>query len=176
MTAPQPSFLRFLLAFLLAPTLIGGLGLLMSVSHIPGLDGLGMILAVSALGGAPAYLLAGGPIAWRAVQRGETGRREAVILGLLANFASVLLIPPLVWLSGPLEFDPELAKRWLDAEAGTPPSRFWISVLAGGAVFMLGIFFAPLYAVTAQFLGRLLRVRPSASAAPTAGGEAGESA
>lgn len=164
---PRPSLPRFLIALILAPALIGGIGVLMMVSQIPGLDGIGAVLAVSMLCGAPAYFLAGGPLAWKAVKQGPPSRRDAVVWGLLANFASLLLVPLLLWAyfqaTGPLQMEPELAKRWMETAPEMLETR-WQPIVAGIVVFLLGIVFAPLYALAAHGLGRLFGV--NAPAAP----------
>lgn len=164
-SSARPSFLRFLLAFALAPTLIGGVGLAMMATRLPGIDGIGMIIAVSMICGAPTYVLAGGPLAWKAVNQGPPSRRDAVIWGLLANFASLILGPLLLWtivkVNGPLQIDPELAKQWAETSPTFMETR-WQPLIYGVFVFLLGIIFAPFYALAAHGLGRLLRVNPSA--------------
>ncbi|WP_018633183.1 hypothetical protein [Neomegalonema perideroedes] len=164
----SPSLPRFLLALILAPTLIGGFGAAMMASRVPGLDGLGAIIAVSMIVGAPTYFLSGGPLAWRAVNLGDPSRRDAVIWGLLANFASLILAPLLLWIYltiyGPMQIDPELARRWTETAPQMMESR-WQPLIYGLFVFLLGIVFAPLYALAAHGMGRLLRVRPRLSAA-----------
>lgn len=172
MTTHPPSLLRFLLALVLAPTLIGGVGLAMMAARVPGLDGLGAVLAVSMVVGAPTYFLAGGPLAWRAVSQSDPSRRDAVVWGLLANFASLILAPLLLWgylaAYGPMEIDPELARRWTETAPQVMDSR-WQPLIYGAFVFFLGILFAPLYALAAHGFGRLLKVRPRAAGEPREG-------
>lgn len=175
MTSSRPSFLRFLLAFALAPLLVGGAGLAMMATRVPGIDGIGMIIAVSMICGAPSYFLAGGPMAWKAVNQGPPNRRDAVIWGLLANFASLILAPLTLWLvlkiNGPLQIDPELARQWAEASPTLMETR-WQPLIYGAFVFLLGIVFAPFYALAAHAFGRWLKVNPPVPEAPLEGGAA----
>jgi hypothetical protein len=113
----------------------------------------------------PTWLTVFAWLAWRAAKRGETELRPYVMAGLVANAASLVIFPLLIFAAEALgaNLSGMLAESFQEAQAGSDAEQEQLSLttaalFAGFAAFFVGLFVVPVLGSIFGALARKLKL------------------
>lgn len=144
-----PSRMTFITCLLAAPALFAIVPALFMLGGAY-LARFGAVGNLSLLVSLPTWLTVFAWLAWRAAKRGETEIRPYVMAGLIANAASLVLFPALVFLAEGLgaNLSGMLADSFQEAQAASDIEQERVSLttaalFSGFAAFFVGLFVVP---------------------------------
>lgn len=160
----KPSRITFVTCLLAAPIIFSILPALFTMAG-PYASRFGYVGNLSLFVSLPAWLTVFAWLAWRAAKRGDTELRPYVMAGLIANAASLVIFPLIIFAAEGLGADlsGQLAESFETAQATKEAQQSELSLpsaalFSGFAAFFVGLFVMPVLAVLFGWLARTLKM------------------
>jgi len=159
-----PSRITFVTCLLAAPIIFSIIPALFTMAG-PYAARFGYVGNLSLFVSLPAWLIIFSWLAWRVAKRGETELRTYVMAGLVANAASLVIFPIIIFIAEGLGADlsGKLAESFQEAQTANDAQQTELSLIsaalfAGFAAFFVGLFVMPVLAVLFGWLARMLKL------------------